>query len=99
MSLGVAFALTAEQSQQLLAMADDEHRDEWLQDHEEEVEGADWFQYDKTWDELVVIDHRVHGEVLLGPLLPGSRRLASGSSQGAPRGTRWPPSRRKGVHG
>jgi Domain of unknown function (DUF1877) len=52
MSLGVAFALSPDQTEELLAVADDEAREEWLQEHEEEVEDGDWFQYDKTWDEL-----------------------------------------------
>jgi hypothetical protein len=58
MSLGVAFALSAAQTEELLAIVGDETRDEWLQDHEEGVEDADWFQYDKTWDEL----HRCLGD-------------------------------------
>src|SRR5918999_4602443 len=58
MSLGVAFALTAEQTEVLLALGDDESRAEWLQDLEEEVGDADWFQYDKAWDEL----HRCLGD-------------------------------------
>jgi hypothetical protein len=52
MSLGVAFALTAEQTEELFALSDDESRDEWLQDLEEDVDDADWFEYDKAWDEL-----------------------------------------------
>jgi hypothetical protein len=52
MSLGVACALTAEQTQYLLALREAESRDEWLQDLEEQVEHAEWFQYDKAWDEL-----------------------------------------------
>jgi Domain of unknown function (DUF1877) len=58
MSLGVAFALTAEQTEELLALSDDESRDEWLQDLEEEVGDPEWFQYDKVWDEL----HRCLGD-------------------------------------
>jgi hypothetical protein len=58
MSLGVAFALTAEESEKLLALNDDESRDEWLQNREEDVEDAEWFQYDKAWDEL----HRCLGD-------------------------------------
>ena len=58
MSLGVAFALSPAKTEELLAIADDEDRDEWLQEHEEETEDADWFQYDKTWDEL----HRCLGD-------------------------------------
>lgn len=52
MSLGVAFALSPNETEELLAVADDEAREEWLQEHEEQVEDGDWFQYDKTWDEL-----------------------------------------------
>jgi hypothetical protein len=67
--LGVAFALTAEQTEELLALSDDKSRDAWLQDLEEEVEDADWFQYDKAWDEL----HRClgNGELVIqdGPPL------------------------------
>lgn len=58
MSLGVAFALSPAKTEELLAIADDEDRDEWLQEHEEETEDADWFQYDKAWDEL----HRCLGD-------------------------------------
>lgn len=58
MSLGAAFALSAEQAAELLALGDDESRDEWLQDLEEEVDDAGWFQYDKAWDEL----HRCLGD-------------------------------------
>jgi uncharacterized protein DUF1877 len=58
MSLGVAFALTAKESEELLALEDDESREAWLQDLEEEVEDAEWFQYDKAWDEL----HRCLGD-------------------------------------
>jgi hypothetical protein len=58
MSLGVAFALSAEQAAELLALDDDESRDEWLRDLEEEVDEAGWFQYDKDWDEL----HRCLGD-------------------------------------
>jgi hypothetical protein len=42
MSLGAAFALSAEQSAELLALGDDERRDEWLQELEEAVEDPDW---------------------------------------------------------
>ena len=58
MSLGAAFALSAEQAAELLALDDDESREEWLQDLEEEVDDAGWFQYDKDWDEL----HRCLGD-------------------------------------
>ena len=58
MSLGVAFALSAEQAAELLALGDDDGREEWLQDLEEEVEDGEWFQYDKAWDEL----HRCLGD-------------------------------------
>jgi hypothetical protein len=58
MSLAVAFALTAEQTDELLALGDDESRAEWLQDLEEDVDDAEWFQYDKAWDEL----HRCIGD-------------------------------------
>jgi hypothetical protein len=58
MSLGVAFALSAAQSEELLATVGDDDRCEWLQDHEEGVADADWFQYDRTWDEL----HRCFGD-------------------------------------
>jgi hypothetical protein len=58
MSLGAAFALSAEQAAELLALGDDERRDEWLEDLEEGVDEADWFQYDKAWDEL----HRCLGD-------------------------------------
>lgn len=52
MSLGVAFALTETQAEELLALDGDESRDEWLQDLEERVDDREWFQYDKAWDEL-----------------------------------------------
>jgi uncharacterized protein DUF1877 len=58
MSLGVAFALTAAQIEELLTLGDDESRDQWLQDLEENVDDAEWFQYDKAWDEL----HRCLGD-------------------------------------
>jgi hypothetical protein len=58
MSLGVAFALTAEQVDVLLGLDGDDAREEWLQDLEEQVEDLDWFQYDKAWDEL----HRCLGD-------------------------------------
>lgn len=58
MSLGVAFALSPDQTAELLAVLDDDAREEWLQDHEEAVEDSNWFQYDKTWDEL----HRCLGD-------------------------------------
>jgi hypothetical protein len=58
MSLGVAFAITLEQAQELLALGDDQSREAWLQELEEQVEDADWFQYDKAWDEL----HRCLGD-------------------------------------
>ena len=58
MSLGVAFALTAEQTEELLALSDDELRDSWLQDLEVDVDDSAWFQYDKAWDEL----HRCLGD-------------------------------------
>lgn len=58
MSLGIAFALTAERTEELLALSDDESRDEWLQSLEEDVDDAEWFQYDKAWDEL----HRCLGD-------------------------------------
>jgi hypothetical protein len=58
MSLGVAFGLTAEQTEELLRLPDDDAREEWLHDLEEEVDDAEWFQYDKAWDEL----HRCLGD-------------------------------------
>jgi hypothetical protein len=58
MSLGAAFALSAQQAEELLALSHDRSRDEWLQDLEEAVDDADWFQYDKAWDEL----HRCLGD-------------------------------------
>ena len=58
MSLGAAFALSAEQAAELLALSDDASRDEWLQNLEDEVDDAGWFQYDKAWDEL----HRCLGD-------------------------------------
>lgn len=58
MSLGVSFALTAEQTEELLALGDDKKRQDWLQELEDMVEDAEWFQYDKAWDEL----HRCLGD-------------------------------------
>ena len=58
MSLGVAFAVTAAQAEELLSLNDDESRAEWLEDLEENVDDDRWFQYDKAWDEL----HRCLGD-------------------------------------
>ena len=58
MSLGVTFALDPAQTAELLGLEGDEAREAWLQDHEERVEDDDWFEFDKTWDEL----HRCLGD-------------------------------------